>query len=593
MIVFKGRNSASTVAALVRASSRIAFSCLSLSFSMTTFETLKFDNLALRRLPVDTESRNYVRTVRGACFSRVMPTPVKSPEVVVVAEDAMLLLDLDGAQFERPDAAEYFSGNKLLPGSEPAAHCYCGHQFGYFSGQLGDGAAMYLGEVINQKGERWEIQLKGAGLTPYSRSADGRKVLRSSIREFLCSEAMHHLGIPTTRAGTCISSATLVSRDMFYDGNPRDEKCAVILRIAPTFLRFGSFEIFKTLDQFTGRVGPSVGRKDILVQLLDYSLETFFPAAMSTHFFFLQIYLKHGNNKEEMYIEFFKEVIKSTASLVAKWQCVGFCHGVLNTDNMSILGLTLDYGPFGFMDRFNPDHICNTSGKYTYIKQPEICLWNLRKFAEAIQGAVPLSKTLPLLDAYSSEYEDCFLMEMRNKFGLFQKDATEDKMLITSFYDAMEATGADFTRSFRCLSTLCVPGHDQHESSKDALKAALLACCSTHSDLMAHFRALSGTRDFQLFLILSQSNPELLEQLGKGVLAKERIMAQIEKGRELKDMTADEMEQKNAQVWTEWIEKYSRRLGAEAKGHNDLQGLQEQRVQLMNSHNPRYAAGAD
>ncbi|KAM7284912.1 protein adenylyltransferase SelO, mitochondrial [Ixodes scapularis] len=578
MIGSKGRNSVSAVAALVRASSRIA---LSLSFNMTTFETLKFDNLALRRLPIDTESRNYVRTVRGACFSRVMPTPLKSPEMVVVSEDAMLLLDLDRAQFERSDAAEYFSGNKLLPGSEPAAHCYCGHQFGYFSGQLGDGAAMYLGEVINQKGERWEIQLKGAGLTPYSRSADGRKVLRSSIREFLCSEAMHHLGIPTTRAGTCISSETLVSRDMFYDGHPKDEKCSVILRIAPTFLRFGSFEIFKTLDQFTGRVGPSVGRKDILIQLLDYSVETFFP----------KIYLEHGNDKEKMYIEFFKEVIKSTASLVAKWQCVGFCHGVLNTDNMSILGLTLDYGPFGFMDRFNPDHICNTSddgGRYTYIKQPEICLWNLRKFAEAIQGAVPLSKTLPLLDAYSLEYENCFLAEIRNKFGLFQKDPAEDKVLITSFYDAMEATGADFTRSFRCLSTLCVPGHDQHESSKDALKAALLSCCSTHSDLMTHFRTLSSTRDFQLFLILSQSNPELLEQLGKGVLAKERIMAQIEKGKELKDMTAEEMEKKNAQVWTEWIEKYSRRLAAEAKDHSDLQGLQEQRVQLMNSHNPRF-----
>lgn len=261
---------------LVRSSSHIP---LALCATMSTFETLTFDNLALRTLPIDKEKRNYVRTVSGAVFSRVSPTPLESPEVVVVSEDAMMLLDLPASECARKDAAEYLSGNKLMPGSETASHCYCGHQFGYFAGQLGDGAAMYLGEVINRKGERWEIQLKGAGLTPYSRSADGRKVLRSSLREFLCSEAMHFLGIPTTRAGACVTSSTTVSRDMFYDGHPRDEKCSVILRIAPTFIRFGSFEIFKTLDPFTGRVGPSVGRKDILLQLLDYTIQTFFPEA--------------------------------------------------------------------------------------------------------------------------------------------------------------------------------------------------------------------------------------------------------------------------------------------------------------------------
>lgn len=548
---------------------------------MVTFETLKFDNLALRRLPIDKESRNYVRTVHDACFSRVMPTPLESPKLVAVSEGAMALLDLPSTEFERKDAAELLCGNKLLAGSEPAAHCYCGHQFGHFAGQLGDGAAMYLGEVINQKGERWEIQLKGSGLTPYSRSADGRKVLRSSIREFLCSEAMYYLSVPTTRAGTCVTSATEVSRDMFYDGHPKNEKCSVILRIAPTFLRFGSFEIFKTLDQFTGRVGPSVGRTGILHQLLNYAVETFFP----------EIFATCGTDQEQMYMEFFKEVVKKTAILVAKWQCVGFCHGVLNTDNMSILGLTLDYGPFGFMDRFDPDHICNTSddgGRYTYIKQPEICLWNLQKFAEAIQGAVPLSKTLPLLDTYSVEYEKCFLEEMRSKFGLLREELQVDKDLITSFYDAMETTGADFTRSFRCLSTLCVPGHAEHEASKDALKAKLLLCCSRYDDMMAHLKNQSSRTDFQLFLMLSQSNPELLEMLGKGATAKERVMAQVKKGKELSNMTAEDMDRRNARVWTDWIEKYCSRLTVEAKGQDDLQKFQEQRVQLMNSHNPRF-----
>nr|XP_037279416.1 protein adenylyltransferase SelO, mitochondrial-like [Rhipicephalus microplus]XP_037279417.1 protein adenylyltransferase SelO, mitochondrial-like [Rhipicephalus microplus] len=563
---------------LIRSSSQVGFALLS---TMSTLETLRFDNLALRTLPVDKETRNYVRTVSGAVFSRVSPAPLESPAMVVFSDDAMMLLDLPASELQRKDAAEYFSGNKLLPGSETAAHCYCGHQFGYFAGQLGDGAAMYLGEVINHKGERWEIQLKGAGLTPYSRSADGRKVLRSSLREFLCSEAMHYLGVPTTRAGTCVTSSTTVSRDMFYDGHPKNEKCSVILRIAPTFLRFGSFEIFKTLDSSTGRVGPSVGRKDILLQLLNYAIETFFP----------EVHHSCGDDREQMYVEFFKDVVKKTAHLVAKWQCVGFCHGVLNTDNMSILGLTIDYGPFGFMERFDPDHICNTSddgGRYTYIKQPEICLWNLRKFAEAIQSAVPLSKTLPCLDLYASEYETCFLGGMRRKLGILKKELVEDKDLVTSFYDTLERTGADFTRSFRCLSTLAVPGHPDHEPSKESLLSQLLSCSSSHAELSDHLKAQAGSRDFQLFLILSRNNPELLEQLGKGALAKERIMAQIEKTKELKEMSAEDFEARKKKMWADWIEAYCKRLMADVEGVKDLQDLQQDRVDVMNSNNPRF-----
>lgn len=221
---------------------------------------------------------------------------------------------------------------------------------------MGDGAAIYLGEIINSKGERWELQLKGAGITPYSRDADGRKVLRSSIREFLCSEAMHHLGVPTTRSATCITSDDKVVRDMFYDGNPVLERCTVISRIAPTFIRFGSFEIFKIMDHMTGRRGPSVGRKDILITLTDYVIDTFYP---------------NINNEPnvcalEKYKEFFKEVVIRTAKTVAFWQTIGFCHGVLNTDNMSIIGLTLDYGPFGFLDRYDPDHVCNSSGLFNF-----------------------------------------------------------------------------------------------------------------------------------------------------------------------------------------------------------------------------------
>ncbi|GFR27508.1 protein adenylyltransferase SelO-1, mitochondrial [Trichonephila clavata] len=318
---------------------------------MSKLKLLNFDNLAISRLPMDPEERNYVRSVNAACFSKVMPTPVENPKLVAYSSSALSLLDLSVEESELEDITEYFSGNKILHGSEPAAHCYCGHQFGYFSGQLGDGAAIYLGEVINARNERWEIQLKGAGLTPYSRTADGRKVLRSSVREFLCSEAMHFLGIPTTRAGTCITSDSKVIRDIFYDNHPKEEYCSIVLRIAPTFIRFGSFEIFKTLDPITGRVGPSVGRYEILYSLLDYVIETFYP----------EIHVK-SNDLIQKYSAFFEEVVLRTARLVALWQCVGFCHGVLNTDNMSILGLTIDYGPFGFLDIYDPNHVCNASG---------------------------------------------------------------------------------------------------------------------------------------------------------------------------------------------------------------------------------------
>jgi len=385
---------------------------------MATLETLNFDNLALRALPIDKEVKNYVRQVSGACFSRVEPTPVENATTVAYSSQAMSLLDLPEDELKRVDFAEFFSGNKLLPGAQPSAHCYCGHQFGYFSGQLGDGAAMYLGEVINKKGERWEIQFKGAGLTPYSRQADGRKVLRSSVREFLCSEAMHFLGIPSTRAGSCVTSDSRIIRDIFYNGNPIREKCTIILRIAPTFIRFGSFEIFKPTDSMTGRRGPSEGRTDILIQLLDYTVHTFFPEVVT-------------DNREETYLAFFKEVVRRTARLVALWQCVGFCHGVLNTDNMSILGLTIDYGPFGFLDHYDPNHVCNASddqGRYSYEAQPEICKWNLIKLAEAIEDALPLERSKAAVgEIYEVEYRQTYLEKMRLKLGLLKKQLPEDE----------------------------------------------------------------------------------------------------------------------------------------------------------------------
>ncbi|KAK3578327.1 hypothetical protein CHS0354_039034 [Potamilus streckersoni] len=548
---------------------------------MTTLETLHFDNLALRILPIDPEKQNFVRQVPGACFSLVKPETVKNPSLVAFSKSALALLDIGEDQVKRPEFVEYFSGNKILPGSEPAAHCYCGHQFGYFSGQLGDGAAMYLGEIVNTQGERWEFQLKGAGPTPYSRQADGRKVLRSSIREFLCSEAMYNLGIPTTRAGSCIISESTVVRDIFYNGNPINEKCTLVLRIAPTFLRFGSFEIFKPVDDETGRKGPSVGRTDILCKMLDYTIETFYK----------EIWDNHGLDEQKMYEEFYKEVVRRTARLVAGWQSVGWCHGVLNTDNMSVLGLTIDYGPYGFMDRYDPDFICNASddgGRYTYKKQPEICRWNCQKFAEAIQEAIPLDKTIPHLELYDQEFDSQYKINMRKKFGLQHADIPEDKELFELFFETMQKTGADFNSSFRCLSRLPLPSSPDFEKHHKEVEEYLQQQCCSVEELRLSCKPRMDPRQLQMFLNLLQTNPAIVEMLGMGVKGIAQELERLEKLDELKKLTEEEKKQKDKTLWEDWLKKYVDRLKVEEKKVTDIQSVNQSRVTLMNSVNPRF-----
>ncbi|XP_076090895.1 protein adenylyltransferase SelO, mitochondrial-like [Mytilus galloprovincialis] len=548
---------------------------------MTTLETLNFDNSALRSLPIDTVTDNYVRSVAGACFSKVKPTPVDKPSLVAVSQPALYLLGIPPSEINRDDFVQYFSGNRLLPGSDPAAHCYCGHQFGYFSGQLGDGATMYLGEVINKSGERWEIQFKGAGKTPYSRTADGRKVLRSTIREFLCSEAIHHLGIPTTRAGTCVTSESTVVRDIFYSGDPIDEKCTVVLRIAPTFLRFGSFEIFKTLDPQTGRAGPSVGRNDILIQMLDYTSQTFYP----------EIWEKHKSDKQTMYIEMYKEVIRRTAMLVAEWQCVGWCHGVLNTDNMSIVGLTIDYGPFGFMDKFDPNYICNgsdDSGRYSYKNQPDICKWNCMKLGEAIQGAVPLTETKPHLDIFDEVYSDYMKQKIRKKFGLLNKELETDKDIYDSFLETMQKTGADFTNCFRCLSILPLPGSPGFQAKLKDVKEYILTQCSTLEELKSMHKPEMDPRQLQAFLAMVQSNPGLVNALGRNFASITRDLEKLEKIKEMEDKTDEDQRKTNEEAWDSWLQKYEERLDKEVEGKTDLIQANTERVRVMNSNNPRF-----
>ncbi len=332
--------------------------------------SLAFDNEVLRRLAVQDGPAAPPRQVRGAHFVRVAPIPLDSPKLVAVSEEALALLGVDVEVGDNEEGlptdaqaaifARCFSGNALPPGAEPAAHCYCGHQFGTFAGQLGDGAAMYLGEVVGGgggddggggAGERWELQLKGAGLTPFSRNADGRKVLRSSLREFLCSEAMHHLGIPTTRAAALVTSDSRVMRDVLRNGNAKEEHCAVVARVARSFLRFGSFEVCRAAGADGDRAGPSAGlEREMLVPLVDYAVEVLFPALGAAH-----------ASTEARCAALLAEAVARTARLVAAWQAVGFVHGVLNTDNMALTGDTIDYGPFGFLNCYDEDCTPNTS----------------------------------------------------------------------------------------------------------------------------------------------------------------------------------------------------------------------------------------
>src|SRR4051812_31136237 len=283
-------------------------------------EKLHFQNSFVRELPADSVTENVPRPVREAAYTRVAPTPVAAPRLLAWSDDLGEYLGM-----ARPESADVLAGNRVLPGMQPYAARYGGHQFGHWAGQLGDGRAITLGEIIATDGRRQELQLKGAGKTPYSRTADGRAVLRSSLREFLCSEAMHYLGVPTTRALSLVGTGEMVIRDMFYDGNPEPEPGAVVCRVSPTFVRFGNFQIL-----------AAMGEIEELRQLADYIVTTHYP--------------EFGAPSSETYVRWFEEIARRTAVMVAHWMRVGFVHGVMNTDNMSILGLTIDYGPYGWLE---------------------------------------------------------------------------------------------------------------------------------------------------------------------------------------------------------------------------------------------------
>uniref|UniRef100_A0A3Q1H787 Selenoprotein O n=1 Tax=Anabas testudineus TaxID=64144 RepID=A0A3Q1H787_ANATE len=548
----------------------------------TALERLLFHNTALKKLPVDESEEPGPRTVPAACYSRIRALqPLLRPNLACLSPSALALLGLSAHDVRcDPLAAEYMSGSRVLPGSEPAAHCYCGHQFGLFAGQLGDGAVMYLGEVESGTHGRWEIQVKGAGVTPYSRDGDGRKVLRSSIREFLCSEAMAALGIPSTRAASLVTSDLYVSRDPLNSGRRIRERCSAVLRLAPSFIRFGSFEIFRGRDGFSGLQGPSAGRDDIRAQLLDYVIENYYPGIKQAH-----------SNRKDRNMAFFREVMTRTAKLVAQWQCVGFCHGVLNTDNMSIVGLTLDYGPFGFMDRFDPDFICNASdkrGRYSYQAQPSVCRWNLARLAEALGSELDAAEARAILDEFMATYEAFYLCIMRKKLGLVRKEEAEDSELVSDLLRVMHITGADFTNTFHLLSRVPWPEDDSSDKATvGPVVDLILDQCASTEELKVTNKPTMEEKELAMILSMAQTDPVMFS------MASDRtgVAQQLERIGHLKDLfetDQEELKKKQRDEWIRWIRQYRKRLAKECDGTDDLHLIKKQRLCVMNSNNPRH-----
>ncbi|PCE28631.1 hypothetical protein BWP39_00135 [Paraburkholderia acidicola] len=378
-------------------------------------------------------------------LTRLPAAPLPAPYVVGFSADTAALLGLEPSVAGEPDFAELFAGNTTRdwPGDAlPYASVYSGHQFGVWAGQLGDGRALGLGE-IDHAGRRYELQLKGGGRTPYSRMGDGRAVLRSSIREYLCSEAMHHLGIPTTRALCVIGSDQPVRREEM-------ETAAVVTRVAPSFVRFGHFEHFYSNDD-----------TDALRMLADHVIDRFHP---------------HCREADDPYLALLNEAVHSTADLLAQWQAVGFCHGVMNTDNMSILGLTIDYGPFGFLDGFDANYICNhsdTQGRYAYQRQPQVAYWNLFCLAqgllpllggphdEAVRSERAIEDAQRVLEGFKTRFAPALEARMRAKLGL-ESERTGDDALANRLFSIMQANRADFTLTFRHLARI-----SKHDASGD------------------------------------------------------------------------------------------------------------------------------
>lgn len=399
---------------------------------VTDLDRLPWDHRVTEFLPGDPETSIDPRPVRGAVFTRLSPTPVPAPRTLAWSPEVAELLGLDPALRESDDFAQVFSGSRVPEGARPYATAYGGHQFGNWAGQLGDGRAIALGEVRDVNGHIQSLQLKGAGRTPYSRGADGRAVLRSSLREFLASEALHHLGIPTTRALSLVLTGHDVVRDVLYDGNPEPEPGAVVCRVAPSFTRFGHFQLPTSRNEI-----------DLLRSITEFTIREDYPG--------------HSIDRIDRW---FAEVADRTMALALDWMRVGFVHGVLNTDNLSILGLTIDYGPYGWLEGYDPNWTPNTTDasgrRYRFDAQPQVAFWNLVQLANAL---VPLAgATEPLeqvLDDVREGFADRWVAMQADRLG-WGAPRDGDGELVQRWQDTLTLTETDYVIVHRRLADVPV-----------------------------------------------------------------------------------------------------------------------------------------
>ncbi len=474
-------------------------------------EDISFQNSFVAGLPADPVLSNTPRRVFNACYTRVEPTPVASPRLLAWSEPAGHLLGFKRPAGPSDPLLEVLAGNRVLPGMQPYAARYGGHQFGRWAGQLGDGRAITLAERIATDGTRQELQLKGAGRTPYSRSADGRAVLRSSLREFLCSEAMHHLGVPTTRALSLVATGEPVLRDMLYDGHPREEPGAVVCRVAPSFVRFGNFQIL-----------AAQGEHATLRKLMDFVSSNFFPERKTIE-------------------DVFREICRRTGLLMADWMRLGFVHGVMNTDNLSILGLTIDYGPYGWLEGYDLDWTPNTTDaagrRYCYGNQPQIAHWNLARLAEALLPLVP--DVAPLeegLNLYAETFAAAWRTALAQKLGLATLEQPGDDELVSDLFVLLSERETDFTIFFRNLALPTVgslrPAYYSDEPPRPTLDAWLQRYAArlqqenrSKTERQNQMRAVNPKYLFRNYL--AQQAIDALEQNGDASVL-ERLMRVLE-----------------------------------------------------------------
>ncbi|SHG88207.1 Uncharacterized conserved protein YdiU, UPF0061 family [Flavobacterium fluvii] len=429
---------------------------------------LHIQNNFTTELPADSSEINIPRQVEQACFSYVQPKQPSNPSLIHTAVEVANLFGISQEDILSADFLNTFSGNTVYPGTKPYALAYAGHQFGNWAGQLGDGRAINLTEVVyNDKS--CTLQLKGAGPTPYSRTADGFAVLRSSIREHLCAEAMHYLGVPTTRSLSLMLSGDQVLRDILYSGNPAYEKGAIVCRVAASFIRFGNFELFASRNDLA-----------TLQSLTDYTIKHHFPEIKS--------------EGVEKYLDFFQAVSQTTLDMIVHWQRVGFVHGVMNTDNMSIHGITIDYGPYGWLEDYNPNWTPNTTDRqhkrYRFGNQPEMALWNLYQLANALYPLINDAKPLEaVLNTFSTDYQKEYLNMMRNKLG-FKIMKDEDAILIESLIELLQLVETDMTIFFRNLGS--IQKEDSAEIAFDKIAAAFYDEKALNESILDNWHAWLG-----------------------------------------------------------------------------------------------------